>query len=400
MSKQKLASLKASKRYAGREISPLAIKKVNCVFVPPTIDGQLFKLSTGEHQERFFAQKMHMRDINWQVHIWSSLAGINKQKSFLTVLSISGYLLILFLVLFTKERLRNARHMREARALLENRVRARTQDLTATNNRLVAEIQQRKHTEQQLKNTQDELIQSAKLAVIGNMSASINHEINQPLTALKSYCQNAITFQQRGMDNKVFDNLNLMNTLTDRIAEIIAQFKNFSKKSTGTQSAILIQESIEAALSIINHQAQKSGVDIQVNMDKPQLYCLGDEIRLEQVFVNLLNNAIQAMTDSQSKVIEVEVHQVTTVSENLDKPHHQISIRDHGPGILEGNIDKIFEPFFTTKESYGLGLGLSISQRIIESMQGILKVQNHPKGGAEFIILLPQHVLTKSNKNE
>jgi len=392
---EKRANLIASKRYAGREINALSIKKVTSAFLPPQIKASLFQLSNGDKKELFFAQKTHMKDVNWQVHIWSSLTPINRQKSFLTILSISGYLLLLFLFLFTKERLRNARHLRQARSLLEKRVNERTRDLTATNNQLMAEIQQRMQTEQKLKDTQDELIQSAKLAVIGNMSASINHEINQPLTALRSYGQNALAYQDRGMNDKAGNNLKLMIGLIDRLADIVSQFKSFTKKSTGLQTPVLVQECIDAALSIIKHQAQSENVAISSNVPEQKLYTLGDDVRLEQVFVNLLSNGIQAMAENDHKALTIRLCEETSTEQN--KKRLRISIRDNGPGILEGNLDKIFEPFFTTKDSFGLGLGLSISHRIIESMQGELIVSNHPDGGAEFVIILPSQPLTQDN---
>jgi len=395
LSPEKEAALIASKRYAGREIDALSTKTVNSVFLPPNLKANIYQLNNGGKKERVFAQKMHMADVNWQVHIWSSLAPINRQKSILTVLSISGYLLVLFLVLFTKERLRNARHLRQARSLLEQRVKERTTDLTASNNQLLAEIQQRKQMEQKLKDTQDELLQSAKLAVIGNMSASINHEINQPLTALRSYSQNALLYQERGMSDKVANNLKLMIGLIDRVADIVSQFKNFTKKSAGLQSPILVQECIEAALSIIKHQAQSESVSIVCDISEEQLYTLGDDVRLEQVFVNLFSNAIQAMAECADKSLNIHLSKRAALNQSNGEEKIIISIHDSGPGILEGNLDKIFEPFFTTKDSFGLGLGLSISDRIIESMQGKLLVNNHPNGGAEFTILLPVHHLTK-----
>jgi len=322
-----------------------------------------------------------MLDVGWRVHLWTSLDNIEQQKSFLTIISASGYLLILFLVLFTKERIRNAKNQHDARLLLEQRVKERTADLTASNAQLVAEIEQREQTQVQLNKTQDELIQSAKLAVIGNMSASINHEINQPLTALRSYSQNALSYQKRGQEDKAKHNLELIITLVDRLADIVSQFKHFSKKSSGIATAVYLQESINAAVSIVKHQAQNESVQLRVDLPKKKIFILGDDIRLEQVLINLFNNAIQAMTSESNKRLDVSVMLVETKV--------VIAIKDTGPGILVGNLDKIFEPFFTTKERIGLGLGLSISQRIIELMQGVLLVENHSDGGAEFKIVLP-----------
>jgi two-component system C4-dicarboxylate transport sensor histidine kinase DctB len=378
---KKAQQLKYSPRYSGREIDMLDVQPVQSIYLPKDISGSLLKLKDQNKSKLIFTQKKQMLDEGWRVHLWTSLDNIEQQKSFLTIFSASGYLLIIFLVLFAKERMRNAKNQSDARLVLEQRVEERTADLTASNAQLIAEIGQRKQTQAQLNKTQDELIQSAKLAVIGNMSASINHEINQPLTALRSYSQNALSYQERGQEDKTKHNLELIITLVDRLADIVSQFKHFSKKSSGIATQVYLQDSINAAISIVKHQAQNESVQLRVDLPENKIFILGDDIRLEQVLINLFNNAIQAMTNEKNKRLDVSVTLIETKV--------IIAIKDTGPGILASNLDKIFEPFFTTKERIGLGLGLSISQRIIALMQGLLVVENHNDGGAEFKIVLP-----------
>jgi two-component system C4-dicarboxylate transport sensor histidine kinase DctB len=378
---KKAQQLKYSPRYSGREIDMLDVQPVQSIYLPKDISGSLLKLKDQNKSKLIFTQKKQMLDEGWRVHLWTSLDNIEQQKYFLTIFSASGYLLIIFLVLFAKERMRNAKNQSDARLVLEQRVEERTADLTASNAQLIAEIGQRKQTQAQLNKTQDELIQSAKLAVIGNMSASINHEINQPLTALRSYSQNALSYQERGQEDKTKHNLELIITLVDRLADIVSQFKHFSKKSSGIATQVYLQDSINAAISIVKHQAQNESVQLRVDLPENKIFILGDDIRLEQVLINLFNNAIQAMTNEKNKRLDVSVTLIETKV--------IIAIKDTGPGILASNLDKIFEPFFTTKERIGLGLGLSISQRIIALMQGLLVVENHNDGGAEFKIVLP-----------
>ena len=367
------------KRYADRDVSSLEISQISNPYLPLTPNVQLFQLT--KSQETVFSQqaKMHLND--WQVHIWSSLQPINEQYTFLMIIGTSSYLLMVVLVLFVKERLHNTQQQLQAKLQLENRVKERTEDLTAINKKLVEEISQREKTQLELNKTQEELIQAAKLAIVGNMSASINHEINQPLTAIKSYSQNALTYQERNMPDKVKGNLTHIIALTDRLANIVSQFKSFTKKSYGLKAPVQVQNSMTESLAIIKHQAQKERVDIITEVPNQALYILGDGIRLEQVFVNIISNAIQAMQNSKPKQLYVRVEKVNS------KIH--ITFRDTGPGILADKLDKVFEPFFTTKESFGLGIGLSISQRIIELMQGTLVVNNHELGGAIFTISLP-----------
>ncbi len=216
----KTQRLNNSRRYSGREIQTLAVKPVHSLYLPQGISGSLYEMN--DENQLVFAQQKQMLDVGWRVHLWTSLEAIEQQKSFLTIISASGYLLVLFLVLFSKERMRNAKNQRNARLVLEQKVKERTADLTASNAQLTGEIEQRKQTQAQLNETQEELIQSAKLAVIGNMSASINHEINQPLTALRSYSQNALSYQERGQEDKARHNLQLIITLVDRLSNIVS----------------------------------------------------------------------------------------------------------------------------------------------------------------------------------
>jgi two-component system C4-dicarboxylate transport sensor histidine kinase DctB len=383
---KKTKQLKSSLRYSGREIEMLDVQAKQSIYLPKNISGSLIQINELNEKKLVFTQEKQMFDVGWRVHLWTSLDSIEQQKSFLTIISASGYLLILFLVLFAKERMRNSNNQRNARLILEQRVKERTADLTASNTQLTTEIEQRKQTQAQLNETRDELIQSAKLALIGNMSASINHEINQPLTALRSYSQNALIYQQRGQDDKTKHNLELIITLADRIADIVSQFKHFSRKSRGIAKPVCMQKSINAALSIVKHQAQNESVELGVHLPPNDIFILGDDIRLEQVLINLFNNAIQAMNNEKNKRLDVNVTLVET--------EVVITIKDTGPGILASNLDKIFEPYFTTKERVGLGLGLSISHRIIELMQGRLVVENHSNGGAEFKIILPLHKIS------
>lgn len=378
LDQQKNKLITASKRYGKRIITPLSIKDIPTSELSTSLAAKVIAVNSRGKTERYFAIQAKMPDANWKVHIWSSLLPIEKQASFITLFSISFYFTALILLLFIKERIKNSRQLKKSRQLLEHRVAERTADLMVINQKLKKEIAEREKTEQALNDTQEELIQSAKLATIGNMSASINHEIKQPLTALRSYAQNTLAFQTRGMHDNVADNINTMIGLIDRLSNIVSQFKHFTKKSNGLNKPILVHDCIRSALAIVEHLLHDTQCKLH-NHDN--LYCLGDEIRLEQIFVNLFTNALQAMAEQADKRITIAISQQNN--------HVIVLIRDNGPGILADDFDKIFQPFFSTDESFGLGLGLSISQRIAESMQADLSVHNHPEGGAEFKLELP-----------
>ncbi len=273
------------------------------------------------------------------------------------------------------ERKEYEEELRQARDQLEQRVAERTVDLTRANQRLLHEVEEHK-------NTQNELIQTAKLAVIGQMSAGINHELNQPLTAIRSYADNAASFLQLGKLQPVTTNLQEISGLTERMAKIISPLKEFSRKTTGQTSLFSLKAVRDGAMSIMYGRLDKEQAKIEWPAHTGQVYMLGDMLRLEQVVVNLISNALQAMEGQAEKWIEIEA--------NRHGERLLLSFRDHGPGIPQSELGKVFEPFYTTKQAgQGLGLGLSISHRIIDSMGGQLSVQNHPYGGAVFIIDLP-----------
>jgi two-component system, NtrC family, C4-dicarboxylate transport sensor histidine kinase DctB len=381
LSKAKQLNLIAEKRYTDKEISSLNVVDISNHYFPKKLGSELLKVTSNKGSEEVFALNKLMKTANWQVHLWSSIAPMKKQQNLLIILSASGYLLIVFLLLFANERLKNARRLKQSQQLLEKKVKERTADLSASNDKLHEEIAQRQQAQTQMNKMRDELIQSEKLALIGSMSASINHEINQPLTALRSYSENALAYQERSMADKVKNNLSLIIGLVDRLSDIVSQFNSFSKKSTGIATAVDVQMSLMAAMSIVKHQAKAARVEFTNKPCLETVHVYGDAIRFEQVLVNLLSNAIQALSEQEHKQITITVSDI--------KERVIIEIRDNGPGILVDNIDRVFEAFFTTKENFGLGLGLSISHRIIESMQGQLNVSNHPDGGAIFTISLP-----------
>lgn len=272
--------------------------------------------------------------------------------------------------------------LRSARDELEHRVQERTEDLLSTNKRLTQEIKEHKHTAEILHQTQDELIHAAKLAGLGQMSAAISHELNQPLAAIRSYSDNATRFSEHQRHDEVRWNLAQISDLTTRMAKIIKQLMVFAHKGSEKSIAVSLQATIGDSLSLMQSQLDREGVLIEKNFPQEDLFVLGDMVQLQQVFVNLISNTIQALSQSEQRVLSFSMHvegdKVITAS------------RDTGPGITDAHLPSLFDPFFTTKEAgEGLGLGLAISYRIIDSFGGTIKASNHPQGGAVFTITLP-----------
>jgi two-component system C4-dicarboxylate transport sensor histidine kinase DctB len=272
------------------------------------------------------------------------------------------------------ERREHLQALQRAQNDLERRVAERTEDLQAANKKLLSEIENHQLT-------QNELVQAAKLATIGQMSAGINHELNQPLTAIRNYADNALKFQALNNAERVTSNLQQIASLTQRMANILHPLKEFSRKQDPQQSSVSLRDLRDGAMSILYGQLERQNVVITWPEEADRIWLKADLMRMEQVMVNLINNAAQAMEQSSIKQIQIRAE---SCGEQI-----AISVCDSGPGLSHEALEQIFTPFFTTKEQgLGLGLGLSISQRIVESLGGMLSAHNLPEGGAEFRILL------------
>ncbi|MFH0271843.1 sensor histidine kinase [Vibrio jasicida] len=299
-----------------------------------------------------------------------------------------GYLLVLtlaFTVLFLLGQLvyhRQQRHrqldriQQEANQKLEYQVMARTAELQA-------EVAQRTETEQTLRLTQDELIQAAKLAVLGQMSASISHELNNPLAAIRSFAENGKLFLQKEKWERVEDNLTRISALTDRMANISQQLRSFAKKTSGSE---LLQTRllpvVASAQELMKPAFKSARVTLETNVPKHDIDVYINTIQLEQVLVNLLTNAIEAMKVQEQRRVALSVERDETTKTVW------IHVDDNGSGLGAFTLSELCEPFLTTKQN-GLGLGLSISQQILAGMNGRLSAQNRKQGGARFSLCLP-----------
>ncbi|CZF80816.1 C4-dicarboxylate transport sensor protein DctB [Grimontia celer] len=263
---------------------------------------------------------------------------------------------------------------------LEQKVASRTASLEETNTKLRQSIQQYEDTQKALRQTENELIQAAKLAMLGELSASINHEINQPLAAMRTYTENSIKLMDKERYDSVKGNLNQLNELIGMVADIVARFKIFARKQNleGKARASL-DDAITASLKLSAASFIKKGIQIACYMPEKGLMVNADTVQLEQVILNLLNNASQAVMNTPSPEIGIKVE---TFLERVS-----IHVWDNGPGVDNDTKKHIFSPFYTTKKE-GLGLGLTICRRIVEEFGGSLQISDHPTGGAEFTITL------------
>lgn len=278
---------------------------------------------------------------------------------------------------------RHRQTLENAAIELEHRVKRRTKALSEANKRLEEEIQERHKAEDDLHRAQDELIQAGKLAALGQMAAGITHEMNQPLTAIRSYADNASVLLKRDRLDDVDSNLVQISQLCARLGKISGQLKVFSRKTPSQKEPISLVKVMADTLTLLESSSKFENTQIINNIKDPSICVLGEAIRLEQVLLNILRNALDALADKAGACI--------WISAQAQGTRMAIHIRDNGPGFEGDDLERIFDPFFTTKEvGKGLGLGLSISSRIIQDFGGVLKAHNHPDGGAVFTIELLQ----------
>lgn len=271
------------------------------------------------------------------------------------------------------------RVLAEANHRLEVRVSERTAELVALNRDLTHEVAERRAAEARLKQAQADLVQAGKLSALGQMSAGISHELNQPLMAIRSFAENAETFVQRGQTDLAAQNLSRISELARRMGRIIRNLRAFARQESEALTDVDIGAVVEAALEMASTKARQMQTDLVWTPPAAPLIVRGGEVRLQQVVLNLVTNAIDAMEGSQ--------HRTVTVSATANGKRAILTVRDTGPGITEP--EKIFDPFYSTKQvgqSEGLGLGLSISYGLVQSFGGQIRGRNHEAGGAEFTV--------------
>lgn len=269
-----------------------------------------------------------------------------------------------------------------ANARLEARVAERTAELTDANANLRREVAERKEAEAALKRAQDDLVQAGKLSALGQMSAGISHELNQPLMAIRSFAENGEQFFDRGRPEVARENLGRISDLARRMGRIIQNLRAFARQESGPITDVDLNAVVTAALEVTQDKLKRHRVKLALDLPEGPVMVRGGEVRLQQVIVNLVSNAVDAMEDCDERRVEIALDAVASTGDTV-----RLTIRDTGPGIH--NPDRVFDPFYTTKEvgrAEGMGLGLSISYGLVQSFGGAIRGANHPEGGAVFTV--------------
>ncbi|MBY5317426.1 GHKL domain-containing protein [Rhizobium leguminosarum] len=266
-----------------------------------------------------------------------------------------------------------------AREELERRVAERTLDLSQARDRLQAEIVGHKSTEQKLQAVQQDLVQANRLAILGQVAAGVAHEINQPVATIRAYADNARTFLDRGQTAPACENLESIAALTERIGSITEELKTFARKGRGSAEPTGLKDVIEGAVMLLRSRFAGRMDTLDIDLPPAELQVMGNRIRLEQVLINLLQNALEAVAPKAGEG-RVEIRTST------DAGMVTVTVADNGPGIPPEIRKGLFTPFNTSKES-GLGLGLVISKDIVGDYGGRMEVSSD-SSGTRFIVQL------------
>ncbi|CCN35711.1 putative Signal transduction histidine kinase regulating C4-dicarboxylate transport system [Vibrio nigripulchritudo SO65] len=370
----KKKEIKESRRYLERDISSLAFSgNFN------TRQTELTLTSDSSFFNQYLSVVKPLNNSSLTVRVLSPKSNLFWKIVGLIALNTLVFALLYLASIIIRQQKSKQRQIERIQAESKQKLEYQVMERTAE---LEAEIKVRADTESVLRQTQEELIQAAKLAVLGQMSTSISHELNNPLAAIRSYADNALQFLEKERHDKVDQNLHRISALTERMAKISQQLKAFAKKSDASDRVVTqISPVIIAAKELLKPQLKESQTQLKCEGLEQPLESRINPIQLEQVLVNLLTNAIQAMDMQPQKNILLRLY--------ATPEHIVIDIEDTGPGIATDTLNHLFEPFFTTKQN-GLGLGLPISQQIMQSMDGELQAHNMEQSGARFRLLLPK----------
>ena len=398
------ASVYATRQYAQQAITPLPMTVVKTFS-----DGaQIVRVGGGRNAPAFLATHRSIGEPDWQLITMAALDPVESAAQNAVIVTALVFVSLCLLAFYWRMRRARVREMIRSRELLQTayaelnqRVAERTADLSEANAQLTKEVNERTRAEQDLRAAHDELIQASKLAALGQMAAGITHELNQPLAALRSFSDNTRVLIERGDQAAARENLEAIASLTERMGNITNQLKLFVTKARPKNARADVARALRQVFSMLRPRMKNVVIDIAPELAEGSapVFVRCEDLRLEQVFINLIGNALDAVASCDKPRIVIELN---TRADTIE-----LMVRDNGPGIPADALPRLFEPFFTTKEmGQGLGLGLAISSAIARDYGGTLVARNRetpivadgPEGGtqadadgsygAEFVLTL------------
>ncbi len=306
----------------------------------------------------------------WRITSFTTYAGVRERVNTVLALEITAFAILMALVFYFANRKATSRLRFFQRESAE---------LRQLNQALQREIAERQKAERHLEVAEQTLQQSSKLAALGEMSAAVSHELNQPLAAMKTYLAGAKLLLQRRRPDEALSSFQRIDDLIERMGAITRQLKSYARKGGDAVETIDARDSVSSALSMMEPQLRRRDVEIAASLPRDPVMVQADRIRFEQVLVNLLRNALDATKGTPDPEVKILLTAGAAAV---------VTVRDNGAGIED--LDNLFEPFYTTKApGDGVGLGLAISSSIVNDLGGRLTARNGRDGGAVFEITLP-----------
>ena len=357
-----------------RRSAPSSIKRA----IQVTQDWTVLPAEAYLRGKAVMRQEIRVPFRGWKMVLFTTYGGIRQRVNAVLALEIMGFSIFLALSFYQLSR------QTLTRALFFQK---ESDDLRKLNIRLQREVSERQKVEKNLQVAEQTLAQSSKLAALGEMSAAISHELNQPLAAMRTYLAGAKLLLQRKRPDEALTSFQRIDDLIGRMGAITRQLKSYARKGGEDLIAVDVRSAIDGALEIMEPQLKARQISISKTLPIEPVFILGDQLRLEQVMVNLVRNAL----DATSTVVLPEIEILLLADETAI-----LTVRDNGEGISD--LNELFEPFFTTKKpGDGVGLGLAISTGIITDLGGRLVARNGSTAGAVFQVTLP---IIKNSMNE
>ena len=356
LSANDLAELKATRQYDKKQLQPLDTQTLQRF----DENSHLVRVAGPEGNANYIWESLPLKAEGWTLHLLRKPQVAFEDQRNAGLAAAGLWLALVFLLLFLTQRWRLARLRQRSREELERLVQERTQAL---------------------RTAQDGLVQSAKLAALGQMSAALAHEINQPLTTQRMQLATLRLLLDHGRIDDAYQALTPLDDMLTRMAALTGHLKTFARKSpSGLRERLDLATVVDQSLHLLDARLRDEAIGTVLDLTRPA-WVRGDAIRLEQVLINLLRNALDAMANKPRKRLEIRLH--------ADQQLWHLSVSDSGGGIAEEHLNNVFDPFFTTKPvGDGLGLGLAVSYAIVHELGGRLSVANQGDG-AVFTLTLP-----------
>jgi C4-dicarboxylate-specific signal transduction histidine kinase len=359
----------------------------------PSRGAQFAYVSGGDSETTglFIMEELRLPTHQWRLVYFAPTAPLFRTASIAAVAaSLAASALLLIIVLLVQRRRIVSQRLADHEGL-EQRVAERTEDLHVTNEALREEIADRIRAEKAEREAQHGLVQAAKMASLGQALAGVAHEVSQPVAALTTHIASAKLVAAQRQDAEIGAILSTMDRVVDRLAALTGHLKTFARKETQVEMRADLGQVIANALDLVDHKLRAFGVDVDYARHLGPLIVSGNPVHLEQVLINLIANAADAMALSPVRMLSIGI--VTSIS------HVEISVTDTGSGIAAGELSNLFDPFYSTKEAgHGLGLGLSISYGLVRDIGGAITVQSNLGKGSTFTVRLPRSNIPRAEK--